>query len=152
MMVFKAFLIMSIVLISPSLINGFGDQGNDDVVVKDTGSSNFSGYQMVIGPSGEVNVMVYGKDSRHLVYDNGRYNVPPESVKKLINDLDAVMPLSGLGSIGCAKSASFGTRTYVTYKGQTSPDIQCMKSEDFIKDIYIIKGAIPRAQNGVKLP
>lgn len=130
---------------------GFGDQGNDEVIVEDTGSTNFSGYRMVIEPSGEVNVMAYGKDSRHLVYDNGRHNVPPEAAKKLIDDLEAVMPLSGLQTVGCAKSASFGTRTYVTYKGQTSPDIQCMKSEEFIKDIYMIKGTIPRAQNGVKL-
>lgn len=142
---------MIIGLILIPVINGFGDQGNDGVIVEDTGSSNFSGYRMVIEPSGEIDVTAHGKDSRNLVYENGKYNASPESVKKLMDDLEAATPLSGLQTMGCAKSASFGTRTYVTYKGETSPDIQCVKREGFVDDIYTIMGTIPRAQNGVKL-
>jgi hypothetical protein len=30
---------------------------------------------------------------------------------------------------GCAKSASFGTRTQITYAGKTSGDLQCVRQQ-----------------------
>lgn len=117
---------------------------DEKVIVKDTGSTNNSGYQMVIEPSGLVKVTLENV-RRNSVYADGQYNVPPNLVKPLIVDLNAVMPLTNLSGGSCAKSASFGTSTYVTYKGQTSPDIQCMKREEFVDDVYTIIGKIPRA-------
>jgi hypothetical protein len=134
------------------VVNGWGGQGNDEVIVDNSGSTNFSGYRVVIDPSGQVNVMAHGRSSLNSVYQNGQYRIPAETAGKLISDLEAAMPLSGLAGTGCAKSVSFGTSTFVTYKGQTSPDIQCMKSEDLKKDIAVIMEAIPRVQIGVKMP
>ena len=117
---------------------------DEKVIVKDTGSTNNSGYQIVIEPSGRVKVTVENV-RRNSVYADGQYNVSPNLVKQLIVDLNVVMPLTNLNMGNCAKSASFGTSTYVTYKGQTSPDIQCMKREKFVDDVYTIIGKIPRA-------
>lgn len=119
------------------------NQSNKNVIVDTTGSSNFSGYRAVIEPSGQIAIMGNGDVSRN--------KVSPELAKKLIVDLEAVMPLSGLKSVGCFKSASFGTKTFVTYKNQKSPDIQCMKSEGFVKDVDEIIKTIPRIPKGVKL-
>ena len=132
--------------------NGFGDQGNNEVIIDDSGSTNFSGYRATIEPSGQVDILAHGRVSNNSVYSYGKYKVAPEDVKKLIDDLEAVMPLSKLSADFCVRSVSFGTKTYVTYKDQTSPDIQCLKSKEFVKDIYRIMATIPRGQNGVKLP
>jgi len=152
MKLFCLFLIISFGVIPVFTINSRGDQGNVEVIVDNSGSSNFSGYRVIIEADGQVKVMDHGRSSINSAYKNGQYTLPVQVVRKLFSDLEAVMPLSGLESIGCAKSASFGTTTFVTYKGQTSPDIQCMKSEAFIKDISQIMLAIPRAQIGVKMP
>jgi len=149
---FFLFLIIFLGNITVFTVNCRGDQGNDEVIVDNSGSSNFSGYRVIIDADGQVSVMSRGRNSRNTAFQNGQYTLPVGEVKKLVSDLEAVMPLSGLESIGCAKSASFGTSTFVTFKDQTSPDIQCVKGQDFIKDIADIMQAIPRAQNGVKLP
>lgn len=117
----------------------------DEVVIIDnSGSTNFSGYRMVIDNTGRVEIMRHGKASINLVYSNGFYNVSPELVRNLINDLKAILPFSELTPRQCAKSVSFGTSTFVTYKGQTSPDIQCRQDEKFVKDVFQITGAIPK--------
>lgn len=152
MKILNLFLIIYIGSMLVPVVDSWGDQGNDDVIVDNSGSTNFSGYRVIIGPSGQVNVTAHGKISINTVYQDGQYKIPAETAGKLIIDLEAVMPLSGLRSMGCAKSVSFGTSTFVTYKGQTSPDIQCMKSEEFKKDIAVIMETIPRAQIGVKSP
>jgi len=145
---FRAFLILIIglavfsVFVFQASAQQLASTGN--VIVEDTGSTNFSGYRIAIEPSGQVNVMGNGKEKRNLVYSYGQYNVSPETVKQLINDLEAVMPLSGVTPVFCMKSVSFGTITRIIYKGQTSPDIQCMKNAQFVKDVYVIMGKIPR--------
>lgn len=152
MKMFRLFLIIYFGSMLVFIVKSWADQGNDDVIVDNSGSTNFSGYRMIIKPSGEINVTAHGKISINTVYQDGQYKIPAKTAGKLISDLDAVMPLSGLVRLGCAKSVSFGTSTYVTYKGQTSPDIQCMISADFKKDIAVIMDMVPRAQIGVKLP
>ena len=119
----------------------------DAIIVEDTGSTNFSGYRIVIDSSGVVNVMPHGRVSINVIYPKGQYKVPMQTVKELMNDLDAVIPLSSLKSAVCARSASFGTSTFVTYKGQISPDIKCLAShKKFVDDIYTILGLIHKMQ------
>jgi hypothetical protein len=51
--------------------------------------------------------------------------LPPSLAVTLFADLDAANPVSSLPQEFCAKSASFGTSTYIQYRGSTSPDLQC---------------------------
>ena len=46
-----------------------------------------------------------------------------DQVKKLFADLNAAMPLTSLPVRHGMRSASFGTETFITYKGQQSPDL-----------------------------
>jgi len=150
----KIFLIIFIGLIlSMPVMNGWGDQAESTqgVIVENTGSTNFSGFRMLIAPSGQVKVTPYGKKSLNLVYANGDWGVPPELVKKLVDDLNTVMPLSKLKTNGCVKSDSFGSKTYVIYKGQTSADIQCMETEDFLNDIDAIMRRIPARAHATRI-
>ncbi|MBV8117138.1 MAG: hypothetical protein JOZ01_04130 [Candidatus Eremiobacteraeota bacterium] len=41
-------------------------------------------------------------------------------------DVRAAMPLGDLKAGACAKSASFGSSTYVRYHGAQSPDLSCV--------------------------
>jgi len=152
MKIFRIFSIIIVGLLLFPMVNSFGDQGDNDVIVDNSGSTNFSGYRIIIKPSGQINILPHGRMRANLVYSKGDYTVPSQSALKLISDLEAVMPLSGLKSPRCMKSVSFGTRTFVTYKGQTSSDIQCMKTEEFVKDINTIMTTISKAQNDVKIP
>jgi len=123
------------------------DLSKSSVIVEDTGSTNFSGYRIVVDPSGVVNVTSHGRISINVIYPNGHYKVSSEVVHKLMDDLDTDMPLSALKSVACAKSASFGTSTFVTYKGQTSPDIKCLVThKNFVDDVYNVLGSIHKTQ------
>src|ERR1051325_11677971 len=52
--------------------------------------------------------------------------MPLELVQKFFSDLRAARPLSQLElETPCAKSISFGTSTYISYKGELSPDLSC---------------------------
>ncbi|MGI4791459.1 MAG: hypothetical protein ACRYFS_21735 [Janthinobacterium lividum] len=46
-----------------------------------------------------------------------------QRAQQFFADLDAAMPLTGLPARHGMRSASFGTATYITYKGQKSPDL-----------------------------
>ena len=49
--------------------------------------------------------------------------VSAQDVGKLFQDLNAAMPLTSLPVRHGMRSASFGTATYITYRGQKSPDL-----------------------------
>ena len=79
-------------------------------MIENTGSTNTKGYKMTVSSSGAI------MDGKALV-------LPPAMSKKLFRDLAAAMPLTGLPARHGMRSASFGTRTFITYKGQQSPDL-----------------------------
>lgn len=91
------------------------------VVIDNTGSTNTTGYKVYVLSTGGV------------WYTNGRdisapgpidgTTLPKTQVKRLFRDLAAAMPLTSLPVRHGMRSASFGTLTYITYKGQRSPDL-----------------------------
>jgi hypothetical protein len=118
----------------------------DTVIIENSGSTNVSGYQIVIESSGQVTVTPFGRINPlgNRAYANGRYHVPLEMVKNLVDDLNSALPFPGTAAV-CAKSVSFGTQTHVTFKGQASPDIECMGNrEKYVHDIFEIERNIPR--------
>lgn len=119
---------------------------DDTVIIENTGSTNFSGYKMVVAPSGEVTVTSFGRISPmgHQVFTQGLYHLPQASARKLLGDLNSALPFSGAPG-SCVKSVSFGTATYVIFKGQKSPDIQCLRNgPQYVQDVFNIQRAIAR--------
>jgi hypothetical protein len=60
-----------------------------------------------------------------------RREFPPGTIdtRKLRRLLTEVVDVSRIPTGGCAKSASFGTRTQIAYAGKTSGDLQCIRQQ-----------------------
>ena len=86
-------------------------------VIKDSGSTNTFGYTILLQSGGSA---TYSTGN-----GLGSGKVDEALAQKLFNDLAAAGALSGLAAGQCAKSASFGTTTTISFDGQTSPDLQC---------------------------
>lgn len=83
----------------------------ETAVIENTGSTNTKGYQITVYSTGGARM------------DGKARGLPTAMNKQFFRDLAAAMPLSGLPARHGMHSASFGTRTFVIYKGQQSPDL-----------------------------
>ncbi len=97
----------------------------ETVTIENTGSTNTTGYQIVVSSSGSASYREAGANGTAL--DNlakPRIQALSKDVTaKLFTDLAAAGPLASLPARHGMRSVSFGTETYVTYKGQRSPDL-----------------------------
>ena len=87
-------------------------------IIQNTGSTNTQGYFLMLTS--------YGNWKPSDQEDMDMLAVPAKQmplVTKLFRDLAAAMPLSKLPARHGMRSASFGTRTFIIYKGQQSPDL-----------------------------
>lgn len=86
-------------------------------VIMLTGSTNTTGYRIVVGRDGTA----------EYVSAQGRTQamVPSTVAKKLFTDLKSAAPLSQLPEGSCMKSASFGTSVFVYWDHSRSPDLTC---------------------------
>lgn len=93
----------------------------DDALILNTGSTNTTGYLVYVSPKGSAQIYIR---TMHSGGDNFAVAALPQSqVKKLFHDLTAAMPLTKMHTRRGMRSTSFGTATYITYKGQRSPDL-----------------------------
>lgn len=83
----------------------------ETAVIENTGSTNTTGYKIIVYPIGGARI---GAEVRGL---------PLAMNKRLFADLKAAMPLASLPVRHGMHSMSFGTQTFITYKGQKSPDL-----------------------------
>lgn len=86
----------------------------DSAIIENTGSTNSRGYREVIEASGRVS-FASGKS----------FNASPDIAMHFLKMLDSLMPLSKISAFSCMKSVSFGSATYITFRGEKSPDIEC---------------------------
>ena len=96
-------------------------------VIENTGSTNTLGYQILVFATGSVGydykaTKPSGPNSITSIYAKTS-TIPKDRAKKLFQDLAAAMPLTSLPVRHGMRSASFGTQTTITYKGQQSPDL-----------------------------
>jgi hypothetical protein len=84
-------------------------------------STNTAGYRIVISPDGDADLTTAGGVA-HARLD-------PNLVKRLYADLARAGALDALPAGHCMKSASFGTSTWIGYRGANSPDVQCAQNE-----------------------
>src|SRR5579864_500568 len=89
----------------------------DAAVILNTGSTNTTGYRIVVQQSGKAE-FVDGST-------RATGQIPLPLAAKFFRDLSDAMPLSTLPREQCMKSASFGTSLFVWWRGQRSPDLSC---------------------------
>jgi hypothetical protein len=90
----------------------------DAAVIVNSGSTNTRPYRIVVRPNRSAVVMTTGQAER-------KATLSAKTSDAFFKDLAAAMPLSKIAHQPCMKSASFGSSTYVEYKGERSPDISC---------------------------
>jgi hypothetical protein len=94
-------------------------------------STNTLGYRILIYNDGSATAEIAGASSALRTEPSRSQEFPPgaidtKTLRRLLTDIGDVSKIP-IG--GCAKSASFGTRTQITYVSKTSGDLQCIRSQ-----------------------
>jgi hypothetical protein len=94
-------------------------------------STNTRGYKVVIHNDGSataeiggVNFGLHTEPSRSQQSPSG--TIDTKTLRRLLTEIGDV---SRIPTGSCAKSASFGTRTQITYASKTSGDLQCIRPQ-----------------------
>ena len=101
----------------------------DDVLIRNSGSTNTAGYAVVVHADGTAE------------YEGQHKTVGAAQVKWLHAKLDEATPFTQLGGAHCMKSASFGSRTTIVYRGESTPDLSCPstdQSRELMRTIGVI--------------
>jgi hypothetical protein len=94
-------------------------------------STNTLGYKIVIYDDGSAIAEIGGPISALRTEPSRSQQFPPGAVdtKILRRLLTEIGDVGKIPTGGCAKSASFGTRTQITYGTKTSGDLQCIRQQ-----------------------
>jgi hypothetical protein len=108
--------------------NGRAPRDRGFAAIVDSGSTNTSGFRILVEPSGRTQSIVVprvpqGPPVELPVTTVG--TIPATLARRLYSDLDTAWPLSSLPPQHCLKSASFGTRLMIEFADQTTPDLSC---------------------------
>lgn len=98
-------------------------QTRDGAVIRNSGSTNFSGYTIKVWSDGST----WAVHSNRLGTPVGQPvtgHIPVNLAQTFLNDAQQARR-NRVISRPCMKSASFGTVTSVEYHGWTSPDLEC---------------------------
>jgi len=98
--------------------------GPADALIENTGSTNTASYKIYLSPNGYAQYGVMHGPMQD--FDGSGYKsatLPKAQTKRLFQDLTAALPFKTLPARHGMRSTSFGTRTYVTYEDQRSPDL-----------------------------
>ena len=92
-------------------------------------STNTLGYTIRIYNDGSATAEIAGATSALRTEPSRSQEFPPGAIdtKTLRRLLTEIGDVSKIPTGGCAKSASFGTRTQITYASKTSGDLQCIR-------------------------
>lgn len=90
------------------------------ITITNSGSTNTTGYSIQVSSTGQVSYRILGSMQAAPTHSA---HVSPSLAKRLYQDAHAAQPLSALPVTHMIKSVSFGTSTYVMYKGQRTPDL-----------------------------
>jgi hypothetical protein len=86
-------------------------------LISNTGSTNFTGYRIVVHRSGEADL--YASSGLR------RRALDPVLAAKLFEQVESAAPLDAFPRRLCMKSTSFGSRTTVAWNGHASGDLTC---------------------------
>lgn len=109
----------------------------DVAMIRNSGSTNTSGFTITLAPDGTGNVSMPSGHPRAIA-------IAPDLTARFFADLHAAHREGGPPS-HCMKSASFGTTTTVAWQGWHSPDLQCAPFSAnmgaLVKDVQSIEAA-----------
>ena len=91
---------------------------NPQVTIIDTGSTNRPGLQITTDINGSAKVESRGIEPHAM-------QLSSHLCKHFFSSLQAAAPLHALPAAHCMKSVSFGSRLFVEYNGDRSPDLSC---------------------------
>jgi hypothetical protein len=106
----------------------FLQEKDDAATVIDSGSTNASGFRIVVQRSGKAACTTTPRRNARAAGDNSKpkqQQLSQALVDRLFSDLSAAKPLSALPAQHCMKSASFGTSRTIEFGGQRTPDLNC---------------------------
>jgi hypothetical protein len=86
-------------------------------VIRNSGSTNTQSYTIAVRPDGSADVTV-GAVTQHRQIEHSQ-------TAWLFAKLEAAAPLAALPAPHCMRSASFGTTTTISYRGERTPDLSC---------------------------
>jgi hypothetical protein len=94
-------------------------------------STNTLGYRILIYNDGSATAELAGGSSALRTEPSRSQEFRPGAIdtKTLRRLLTEIADVSKIPTGGCAKSASFGTRTQITYASKTSGDLQCIRPQ-----------------------
>ncbi|HKU67660.1 MAG TPA: hypothetical protein VJP85_07790 [Candidatus Baltobacteraceae bacterium] len=95
----------------------------DGAVIRNTGSTNFSGYTIKVWSDGST-WAVHSNRAGTPLDAPVTSDVPPNLAQHFLQEAKQAKNNRVMGQ-SCMKSASFGTSTVVLYHGWTSPDLEC---------------------------
>jgi len=107
------------------------DMEGDLATIIQSGSSGTRAYKVVIHNDGSATAEISGTGSGPFIQPARSQQFPPGTIdtKTLRRLLAAIGDVSRIPTGGCAKSASFGTRTQISYADKTSGDLQCIRQQ-----------------------
>lgn len=103
---------------------GSAAQMRDGAVIRNSGSTNFSGYTVKVWSDGSA-WWVYSNRAGDTIGSPTTGRIPQTVAQKFLQDAQTARRSGHVASQSCMKSTSFGTTTVVTYHGWTSPDLEC---------------------------
>lgn len=96
---------------------------NTLATIIDTGSTNRPGLQVTLGANGSATIA--SRDvGPHAIWLNRRL------CKRFMLTLQSAAPMQALAATRCMKSVSFGSRLFIEYDGERSPDLSCPIQQD----------------------
>lgn len=95
----------------------------ETAVIENSGSTNTLGYTIEVRSDSLAFNMGRPPGAPPVSLDPIGVHLAPTMTHKFFRDLATAMPLTELNVRHGMRSASFGTRTFITYKGQRSPDL-----------------------------
>jgi hypothetical protein len=105
-------------------IAAYSPYEQDSAVIVNSGSTNISGFRIVVKRSGEAEYT----DTRS--GKTGAHTISEATARRFYEDLEAAKPFSSLPRPRCAKSASFGSVLTIEWGGERTPDLSCGDGND----------------------
>ena len=96
---------------------------HDGAVIRNTGSTNFSGYTIKVWSDGSTQSIHTSRAGQPLDQPVAGH-IPKAVTDQFFRDLRTAKG-QPTGAQPCMKSASFGTSTVVEYHGWSTPDLEC---------------------------
>lgn len=101
------------------LLSAHGPQA----VIEDSGSTNRPGMRVTLDQQGHASVEPRNAKPQHITLDKSLCD-------RFLRDLKAAAPVNALPARHCFKSVSFGSRLFVEFEGNRSPDLSCPGQQD----------------------